>query len=79
MEKAKELAKLGFVALAADVYGKGKRAATIESGMALVAPLRDDRRNLLRKYLLAAYNALKGVDGVNGDKVREWKSKKGWT
>lgn len=56
-EKAEELAKLGYVAFAADLYGEGKTANTDEQAAALMLPLFLDR-SLLRERIGAAYDVL---------------------
>lgn len=57
-EKAEELARLGFVALAADIYGDGQTAESDEDATNLMMPLFKDRQ-LLRDRVIAAYEALK--------------------
>ena len=46
-DKCRELAKLGYVALAADVYGQGQRGSTREENEQLMMPLMGDRGELL--------------------------------
>ena len=41
-ERAAQLAELGYVGLAMDVYGKGKRGASTPECQALMKPLADD-------------------------------------
>jgi dienelactone hydrolase len=48
---ADRLAGLGYVAIAADVYGKGKRGNTVEENTALLQPMLQDRAELLRRLL----------------------------
>ncbi len=62
--KAQELAKLGYVGFALDMYGEGKRATTPEEADALMQPFLDDRSLLLNNILLA-YEALKNHPEVN--------------
>jgi len=45
-EKAIELAKEGFVAMAVDMYGDGKQGTTIEENQSLMTPLVEDRKRL---------------------------------
>ena len=52
--KAIELAKLGYVGFAADVYGDGKEVQTNEEAAALMTPLFLDRK-LLQERINAAY------------------------
>jgi len=55
-EKAREIAKLGYVGFAADVFGEGKTASTDEEAYKLITPLFIDRK-LLRERILGAYKA----------------------
>ncbi len=55
-EKCHALAKLGYVGIALDNYGKGKRGTTKEENAALMTPLMEDR-GALRKRLLAGFEA----------------------
>uniref|UniRef100_A0A914BYS6 Dienelactone hydrolase domain-containing protein n=1 Tax=Acrobeloides nanus TaxID=290746 RepID=A0A914BYS6_9BILA len=64
-----ELAKLGFVAFAADVFGKGKRAKSIEEGRELIKPYRETRTTLLKNRLVAALNYVKSLDFVDTNKI----------
>ncbi|CAJ0606393.1 unnamed protein product [Cylicocyclus nassatus] len=68
-ERAGELAEEGFVALAADVYGKGVRGSSFEENFALMKPLIEDRQGLLKSRLLAAVEAVRKVPQVNPYKV----------
>lgn len=68
IEKAKELAKLGYVAFALDMYGQGKRATEKEEADALMQPFLDDRSKLLRNIQLA-YEVLKNHEQVDSLKV----------
>lgn len=51
--KADRLAELGYVALALDVYGKGRRGATPAENAALMQPFVDDRVMLQRRMRAA--------------------------
>lgn len=55
-EKADELAGLGYVAFALDVYGKGVRGGVADDNSRLMAPFMEDRA-LLRRRLLAGFRA----------------------
>src|SRR3989338_1059709 len=55
--RAEQLAQLGYVAFAADMYGKGIRAKDHEEAAALSGAYRSDRR-LTRARITAALNAL---------------------
>lgn len=51
--KAIELAKLGYVGFAIDMYGKGRRATVPDEAFALMAELDNDRSLLLQRVNLA--------------------------
>ncbi|WP_373044341.1 dienelactone hydrolase family protein [Vulgatibacter sp.] len=51
-EKARELARLGYVGFAIDVYGKGRRGDPLQGNERLMQPWLDDRA-ALRRALLA--------------------------
>ncbi len=50
--KAEQLAELGYVGFALDLYGKGVRGGTKEENAALMQPLLDDRAALQRRMRL---------------------------
>ena len=50
--KAEQLAELGYVGFAIDLYGKGKRGTTKVENAALMQPLLDDRAALQRRIAL---------------------------
>ena len=58
VDKAKALAALGYVAFAADVYGKGKRPVDREEAFAIGGEASGDRR-VLQGRLLAALAAIR--------------------
>lgn len=62
--KADELATLGYVAFALDVYGKGVRGDVNGDNAPLMAPLLHDR-GLLRQRLLAAHETARRQPGVD--------------
>ncbi len=66
-EKARELAKLGYVALAADVYGGGKCVSDTEAP-AMMKPLFLDRA-LLQERILAALDVLKKHSHVDSTRI----------
>jgi dienelactone hydrolase len=66
--RAKEIAEMGYVALAADIYGKGVRAHTSEEASSLAAKFRSDRATL-RSRARAALEALKKHPLVDPAKV----------
>ena len=67
-EKAKELAKEGFVAMAIDMYGDGKQGTTVEENQSLMNPLVDDR-DKLKSIINSALEEGKNLDGVDPSKV----------
>lgn len=68
VEKAKNLAKMGYVGFALDMYGEGKRASTPEAADALMQPFLDDRALLLNNILLA-FETLKKQPQVDSSKI----------
>ncbi|KAK6048513.1 hypothetical protein COOONC_13982, partial [Cooperia oncophora] len=66
--RAAALANLGFVALAADVYGKDKKGGTVQENFALMKPLVADRMGLLKKRLLAAVEAIRSLPEVDPER-----------
>lgn len=68
IDKATELAKLGYAALAIDMYGDAQVGEGIEASMALMMPFFQDRA-LLRQRVLAAFNAAKTIDVVDVNKI----------
>jgi len=68
-KKADEIAELGFVALAADIYGKGKHPKDPKEAAALSGKYKAGDRADLRARVLAAYNELKSVKGVDPNKI----------
>lgn len=67
-DKARELAKLGYVAFAADNYGEGKTVATAEEARQLMLPLFVDRATL-RKRIAAALETFKKQPQVDSDNI----------
>ncbi len=66
--RADEIAGLGYVALAADIYGKGVHPATVDEAAALAGKFRGDRP-LLRRRCLAALDALKSDPSTDTDRM----------
>ena len=66
--KADELAALGYVGFALDMYGKGKIGRTKEEKVALMQPLATDR-NLLLKRITAAFDTVKKLPQVDTSKI----------
>ncbi|MEO9965733.1 MAG: dienelactone hydrolase family protein [Reichenbachiella sp.] len=68
IQKAEEMARLGYVGFALDMYGIGNRATTPEEADALMKPFLDDRSLLLNNIMLAV-DTLKKNDRVDVNKV----------
>lgn len=68
--KAEEMARLGYVAFAVDMYGKGVFGADgdVEGNSALMNPLAGDRA-ALRARMQAALDAVRGLEMVDSSKV----------
>lgn len=66
--KAVELAKLGYVAFAADVYGNGLAVETNEEALALMTPLYQNRTLLLER-IKAGYDILKAHPLVDPKRI----------
>lgn len=67
-EKARELALLGYVGFAMDVYGKGVLGNTNEENTELMRPLIEDRQ-LLRARLTEGFKAACQLPMVNAQKI----------
>lgn len=65
--KAEDLARLGYAALAADVYGQGKRTTRQSPDPAVYMNELGKDRPLLRDRLAASLATLQAQDEVNGD------------
>jgi dienelactone hydrolase len=63
-QKAEQLAELGYVGFALDMYGNGKVAKNDDEKKILMTPLMQDRE-LLRKRVLAAYETVNRLEVVN--------------
>jgi dienelactone hydrolase len=66
--RARELAAMGYVALAADIYGKGERAKDMKEAGELATKYKTDRK-LLRERVRAAYDFLAKNPKVNKQKM----------
>ncbi len=66
--KARRLADLGYIGVAIDVYGVGKRGTDMASCQALMMPLINDP-GLLRRRLTAAFHAVENLDGVDHERI----------
>ena len=67
-EKARELAKLGYVGFALDLYGQGKRATNNDEARELMNKLDSDRELLLKRMKLGL-STLKRQDLVDADNI----------
>ncbi|MCU7493598.1 MAG: dienelactone hydrolase family protein [Ignavibacteria bacterium] len=67
-KRAEEIAKLGYVAFAADIYGKGVIAKTPDEAGKLASQFRNDR-TLARKRVTAALDVLKKNNFVDAGKI----------
>jgi dienelactone hydrolase len=66
--RAEQLAKLGYLAFAADMYGDGKNTADPKVAPALSGPIMNDR-GLMRARVNAAFDQLKGRAEVDPSKI----------
>jgi dienelactone hydrolase len=66
--KAKELAQMGYVGFALDMYGDAKLGFTTEERRALLTPIMSDRKTVVAR-MLAAYQTAKGLPEVNSHKM----------
>lgn len=62
--KAKQLAEMGYIAMAVDMYGNGKTAANPQEAMALVSVFSKDPQSS-KTRLEAAHNQLKGYRQID--------------
>jgi dienelactone hydrolase len=67
-EKAKQLAQLGYVGFALDMYGKGVLGTTPEQNAALMQPFMEDRGKLQQR-ITAALQALRLLPWVDDSKI----------
>ena len=67
-ETARRLAKLGYVAFAADVYGQGIRPKTNQEA-AKLSSFYKENRNILREHAQLALSVLKKTKGVTDEKM----------
>lgn len=63
---AVQMAALGYVGIALDNYGGGARPETVDEKMALMGPLKEDRKALLTR-LTAGYDAAAQMDRVDAN------------
>src|SRR5690606_30406202 len=67
-DRARELAKLGYVAFAADIYGKDVRPKDQKQAAAEAGKYKKDRA-LFRRRLAAGLEALKKAETADGSKL----------
>ncbi|CAO4367920.1 unnamed protein product [Caenorhabditis nigoni] len=67
--KARNLAKLGYVAFAADTYGKGKAAPDVPGNFAIMGQLLGNRTTILRNRILANWNYVKALPYVDTNRI----------
>jgi dienelactone hydrolase len=68
VRQAQEMAKLGYVGIAVDMYGDGQTATDLEGCMALLTPVMGDRA-LCRQRLLDTYEWVKSLNCVDENQV----------
>ena len=66
--RAAEIAKLGYVALAADLYGGGIVGSSTKENAELMSVLLEDRA-LLQRRMTAALSTLKALESVDADRT----------
>lgn len=66
--RAKQLAALGYVAMAVDMYGDGKTAADPQQAMSFAGPFYQNSE-MLKSRFGAAYKKLKGFKGSDSSKI----------
>ena len=67
-DRAKDLAMLGYTAMAVDMYGEGKVGADISENEALMTPLISNRDNL-KQRIQSALEIGRSLEGVDSSKV----------
>jgi len=67
-KKAEQLAQLGYVGFAIDIYGKGVRGGLLDDNSKLIQPFLDDRA-MLRRRVLAALAAAQRHPVVAPDRI----------
>src|SRR6185295_7826091 len=67
-QKAEEIAKLGFIGFAVDMYGKGKIGNTNDEKTTLMKPLIDDR-GVLAQRILSAFDKVKQLKEVDPNQI----------
>lgn len=67
-QRAEQLAELGYIGFAIDLFGKGKIGNTKEEKSAFIKPLVENRQ-LIRQRILAALDTIKKLEQVNTAKI----------
>ena len=67
-KKAEQLAQLGYVGFAIDIYGKNVRGGLLDDNSKLIQPFLDDRA-MLRRRILAALAAAQRLPMVAPDRI----------
>ncbi|HBI21472.1 MAG TPA: hypothetical protein DDY37_02615 [Legionella sp.] len=67
-QKAEQLAKLGYIGFAVDMYGEGRLGETMEQKQALMQPVVSDRQ-LLRARIVAGLDAVLALEQVDARRV----------
>jgi dienelactone hydrolase len=67
-KRAEQLAQLGYVGFAIDIYGKGVRGGLLDDNSKLIQPFLDDRA-MLRRRILAALAAAQRHPMVAPDRI----------
>nr|CDJ90109.1 Dienelactone hydrolase domain containing protein [Haemonchus contortus] len=68
-QKARDLAKLGYVAFASDVYGKGVASNDTNENFGLMAQMLALRTTTLQQRIRAAWNLVKQLPYVDSQKI----------
>ncbi|EYB88290.1 hypothetical protein Y032_0249g108 [Ancylostoma ceylanicum] len=68
-QKARDLAKLGYVAFAADVYGKGVASNDTNENFALMGQMLAERETTLQRRVREAWKVVKNLPFVNSEKI----------
>ncbi len=67
-DKAEELARLGYVGFALDLYGKGVQGSSVEENSALMQPFLDDRQ-MLQKRLQVSLDVVGSQEEVDAARL----------
>lgn len=67
-DKAKQMAKKGYIGFAIDMYGGGRIGQSINENTQLMQPFIDDR-SLMQLHVQAGFNAIKKIKHANINKV----------